>query len=123
MVFAPVRNFLTQHCYCGHVVTLNEKKKKKETISSVKMCFLYLAMPCAKPEKRLDSAGLSASNLLGMPHVKSLQNQDFSKKTFSLCLNRMEILNREGLGPINARTSYGETWELYGRGTVGLGSK
>lgn len=58
-----------------------------------------------------------------MQHVKRMQNQDFSRKVASLGLNRMEVLNTEGLEPINARTSCGESWELYSGGTAGLDSK
>ena len=58
-----------------------------------------------------------------MPYVKRLQNQDLSKKAASLGLKRMEVLHREGLEPINARTGHGEPWELYDGGTAGLDSK
>jgi len=49
------------------------------------MCLLNLAVLCAGPEKGLDSASLSASNSVEMPHVKMLQSQDFGKKAASLC--------------------------------------
>lgn len=58
-----------------------------------------------------------------MPHVKRLQNQNLSKTAATLGLNRVEVLNEEGLGPISARTSHGEPWELYDGGTAGLDSK
>lgn len=76
------------------------------------VCFVHLAVFSAGPEKQLDSTGLSSSNSVGIPHVKRLQKPDLSKKAASLGLNRMEFLNTEGLGPINARTSHGEPWEL-----------
>lgn len=47
-------------------------EKKKKTISSVDMCFLYLGVLHAESEKQLDSADLSISISVGMPQVKML---------------------------------------------------
>jgi len=87
------------------------------------MCFLYISALCAGPDKQLHSAGLSASSLVGTLHVKRLQNQDFGKKAASLRFNRIEVLNTEGLGQINARTRHGETWEFCCGDTAGLHCK
>lgn len=73
-------------------------KKKKNIIFSVSICLLYLAVLCAGPEKGLDSASLSASNSVGMPHVKRLQSQDFGKKAASLCVNKGGSFEYRGTG-------------------------
>lgn len=48
------------------------EKKKKETISSVDMRFLYLAVLHAESEEQLLSVDLSISVSVGMPQVKML---------------------------------------------------